>query len=100
MTKKNFKKAAKSGKVNQKHSKNTIDIVERGEVFGEAVIGILSLTATNWPGIGVATYGLAKAWAALKTVAKMQDIEVADLFSGLSDSFSKEFEEITTEIDL
>ena len=100
MTKKILKKAAMSGKENQKHSKKALTIVEKGEIFGDAIIGILSLTATGWPGIGSATYGLAKAWAALNSVAVTQGIEVEDLFLMISDSFSKEFEEIKKEIVL
>lgn len=100
MAKKHFKKSNRVGMENRKVVKKTIEIVERGETLAESIIGVLSLTATGWAGIGSATYGLARAWAALKVVAKVQGIEVEDLFSGLTDSFSKEFEEILTEAEI
>ena len=68
-------------------------MVEKGEMLGDSFIGIIAMSTTNWKGIGVATYALAKAWAALKSVAEEMDVEVDSLFDGTTYSFLNEFRE-------
>jgi hypothetical protein len=55
-------------------------ILEKGETFGDALIGMLSLIATDYKGMGLAAIGLAKALAALKNVAKLTDVNIDSLF--------------------
>jgi len=98
MAKRNFKKSAKNG--NEKRNYEFAhEMVEKGEVLGDSFIGIMTLLATDWKGIGIATYALAKAWAALKAVAEEVDVEVDSLFEGTSSSFLNEYREDVREVN-
>lgn len=90
MAKKNFKKSGKNGK-EKRINENALDIVEKGEVLGDSFIGIMAISAINTKGVGIATYALAKAWAALKSVAEEMDVEVDSLFEGTTSLFINEF---------
>ena len=92
MSKSKFKKSAKNGKEKRIYE-NVHEIVKKGEVLGDSFIGIMKMSATNWKGIGIATYALAKAWAALKAVAEDADVEVDVLFEGTSSLFLNDFRE-------
>ena len=70
-----------------------LEIVEKGEVLGDSFIGIMAMSAINTKGIGIATYALAKAWAALRSVAEEMDVEVDSLFEGTSSLFINGFRE-------
>lgn len=92
MAKKNFQKSAKNGK-EKKAYENAVEMVEKGEMLGSSFIGIMAMSATNWKGIGIATYALAKAWAALKSIAEDADVEVDSLFEGTTSNFLQVYRE-------
>ena len=98
MTRRNSKKSVKIGKEKRKYE-NVHEMVEKGEMLGDSFIGIMAMLTSNWKGIGIATYALAKAWAALKAVAEEVDVEVDSLFEGTSSSFLNEYREDVREVN-
>ena len=90
MAKRNFKKSGKNGK-EKRFNEYALEIVEKGEMLGDSFIGIMAMSAINTKGIGIATYALAKAWAALRSVAEEMDVEVDSLFEGTTSLFINEF---------
>ena len=89
MAKRNCKKSKSFGK--EKRLKNAQDLLERGELFGDSIIGLMAQFATNLRGLGVAAAGLAKALAALKTVADEVGVDLDDLYNGLLENYEKDF---------
>ena len=87
MKKKNFKKL----------NKNVLEFMERGDIFGQSIIGLMDQFATNWKGIGIAAVGLAKALAALKAVARESDVDVESLYKNELAYFEKEYSSIHLE---
>lgn len=87
MKKKNFKKL----------NKNVLEFMERGDIFGQSIIGLMAQFATNWKGIGIAAVGLAKALAALKAVARESDVDVESLYKNELAYFEKEYSSIHLE---
>lgn len=98
MTKRNLKKSGKNGE-EKRISENALEIVDKGEVLGDSFIGIMAMSAINTKGVGIATYALAKAWAALKSVAEEMDVEVDSLFEGTTSLFINEFREDIQDIN-
>ena len=92
MAKRNFKKSGKNGK-EKRFNEYALEIVEKGEMLGDSFIGIMAISAINTKGIGIATYALTKAWAALRSVAEEMDVEVDSLFEGTTSLFINEFRE-------
>lgn len=92
MAKRNFKKSGKNGK-EKRFNEYALEIVDKGEMLGDSFIGIMAMSAINTKGIGIATYALAKAWAALRSVAEEMDVEVDRLFEGTSSLFINGFRE-------
>lgn len=92
MAKRNFKKSGKNGK-EKRINEYALEIVDKGEMLGDSFIGIMAMSAINTKGIGIATYALAKAWAALRSVAEEMDVEVDSLFEGTSSLFINGFRE-------
>lgn len=89
MAKRNCKKTNFVGK--EKSLKSAQNLYERGELFGDSIIGMMTQFATDWRGLGVAAVGLAKALAALKTVASEVGVDLDDLYKGLLENFEKDF---------
>lgn len=89
MAKRKNKKSNTVGK--EKGLKKAQELMERGELFGDSIIGMMAQFATDWRGFGIATVGLAKALAALKTVAHKADVDLDDLHKGLLGNFEKDF---------
>lgn len=79
------KKNASHGK--RKVSKNTLEIMVRGNDLGKSFMQMLSLVATNWQGMGAATSALAMAWATLKDIARSEGVEVESLFDSVVDYY-------------
>lgn len=98
MAKRNLKKSGKNGK-EKRINENALEIVEKGELLGDSFIGIMAISAINCKGIGIATYALAKAWAALKAVAEEMDVEVDNLFEGTTSLFINEFRDDIRDIN-
>ena len=96
MAKKHLKKTNQVGK-EEKLNKNVQELMERGDIFGQSIIGVMAQFATNWKGIGIAAVGLAKALAALKAVARESDVDVASLYKNELAYFEKEYSSIHLE---
>lgn len=95
MAKKFRKKSSEAGNVNMKKKveQDAVEIMERGEAFGKALISLLSLTATGWKGMGSATIGLAMAVAGLKDTAERTGVDIDSLFESELSFFEKLFAE-------
>lgn len=99
MAKVSKKNAGKSGKkVNKNVNPSRAEaklLLGRGEVFGDAIIWIMSLFALDVKGMGIAAIGLAKALAALKSVAKCTGVNIDSLFENELAHFEKKINEIS-----
>ena len=95
MAKKFRKKSSEAGNVNMKKKieQDSVEIVERGEALGKALISLLSLTATDWKGMGSATIGLAMAVAGLKDTAERTGVDIDSLLESELSFFEKLFAE-------
>ena len=84
MTKKNFKKTnACVGKKNRRNDLGREEaelILEKGEDFGDSLIGLFAMFAYDFKGFGAAAIGMAKALAALKDAAKHFNVDIDDLY--------------------
>ena len=96
MAKKHLKKTNQVGK-EEKLNKNVQELMERGDIFGQSIIGLMTQFATNWQGIGIAAVGLAKALAALKAVARESDVEIESLYKAELAHFEDEYFSILSE---
>ena len=96
MAKKHLKKTNQVGK-EEKLNKNVQELMERGDIFGQSIIGLMTQFATNWQGIGIAAVGLAKALAALKAVARVSDVEIESLYKKELAYFEDEYFSILSE---
>lgn len=102
-----MKSNRKDGKVNNKKSainkkaeQQALEIMERGETFGDVIIDVMMMTVDDWKGMGAAASGLAKAWAALKQLAKTAGVDVEFLFEKELAHFEKVYSDITDEMGL
>lgn len=101
MKKKNFKNVNK--KVAQRDElemKDVVAMMERGDLLTDAILNILTLTATDWKSLGSAAYALARVWASLKVIAERQNCPVDFLFNTLTPGFEAKVREILDEYDL
>ena len=91
MTKKKVKKTSlEAGKVNQEEA---MLIMENGEMFGDSIVGMMSQFAIDWKGMGIATIGMAKALAALRSVASEMGIDIDNLYKLELAHFERAFAE-------
>ena len=98
MKKKNFKKTNLVGKEKELDQK-VDEIMEKSDLFGQSIIGMMALFAYDWKGIGVAAVGLAKALAALKAIANEVGVDIKALYEGELAHFEREYNSIS-DIDL
>ena len=98
MVKKNFKKTNLVGKEKELDQK-VDEMLEKSDLFGQSIIGMMALFAYNWKGIGIAAVGLAKALAALKAIANEVGVDIKDLYEGELAHFEREYNSLS-EIDL
>lgn len=96
MVKKIKTKPGKGKMVNleKKLEQNAQELLEKGEMFGDGIIIQMSFIATNPIGVGAVTLGLAKAYAALKDVARRLGVEVESLFEKERAYFEDKFDEL------
>jgi phage regulator Rha-like protein len=71
--------------------KKTLEMLERGDAFGDVVLDLLELFVRDWKDYGSAAIGLAKAVAALKQEARNECIPVDKLFQSQLEHFEREF---------
>ena len=98
MAKRNCKKANRVGKEKELDQK-VDEMLEKSDLFGQSIIGMMALFAYNWKGIGIAAVGLAKALAALKAIANEVGVDIKALYEGELAHFEKEYNSLS-EIDL
>lgn len=68
------------GNENENLNQEAKMLIEKGGTFGDAIISMLSLFATDYKGMGGAAIGLAKALASLKDVARRTNVNIDDMF--------------------
>ena len=102
MKKKNFKNVNKNVAQRDKlELKNDVDVLmEKGDLMADAILNILTLSATDWKSIGSAAYALARAWASVKVIAERQNCPVDFLFNTLTPGFEAKVRDILEEHDL
>ena len=98
MAKRNCKKSNRVGKEKELDQK-VDEIMEKSDLFGQSIIGMMALFAYNWKGIGIAAVGLAKALAALKAVARETGVDIKNLYEGQLAHFEKQYNSLS-DIDL
>lgn len=96
MTKVKSKKTTKVRK-DAKVDRAARQIIEDGESFGNAIISMMSIFATNVKGMGIAAVGLAKALAALRNIGEVTGIDIKDIYDNELAYFDNKFDEITVE---
>ena len=98
MTKKVNKKSNNMvGKKNENLNQEAKMLLEKGVTFGDAIISMLSLFATDWKGMGVAAIGLAKALASLKDAARRTNVNIEDMYECELAYYLDQFEEMPDE---
>ena len=90
MAKKSNKKS--NSNVGNENMKKAEMLVEKGEVFGDSIIGMMSLFAYSYEEIGIAAIGMAKALAALKSVATNLGVDIEKLYKSELKHFEKKNE--------
>lgn len=91
----NVKKRAAKEKGSKKLSERYCRKMEReGEILGDDIISLLSFYGESFEGLVIETYGLCKAWATLKVVAKVHNFEVDELYDLLFPCFHEEMQRI------
>ena len=88
--------ATNSGEV--KNREHYMELADTGEELGGELIDMLSQHGASFEGLVIETYGLSKAWAALKAVARSKGYDASELFERLTLSFAKEMEGMLDEI--
>lgn len=101
MKKKNFKNVNKNvAQRDELEMKDVVAMMERGDLLTDAILNILTLTATDWKSLGSAAYALARVWASLKVIAERQNCPVDFLFNTLTPGFEAKVRDILEEHDL
>ena len=101
MKKKNFKNVNKNvAQRDELEMKDVVAMMERGDLLTDAILNILTLTATDWKSLGSAAYALARAWASVKVIAERQNCPVDFLFNTLTPGFEAKVRDILEEHDL
>ena len=85
--------------VNLTQESDIHEMLEKSDLFGQSIIGMMALFAYNWKGIGIAAVGLAKALAALKAVARETGVDIKNLYEGQLAHFEKQYNSLS-DIDL
>jgi hypothetical protein len=68
-------------KVTKKQSREEAELIlEKGENFGDSLIGLFAMFAYDYKGLGAAAIGMAKALAALNDVARHFNVDIDDLY--------------------
>ena len=97
MSKKNFKKTNKQVGTEKEVREFIKTMVMSGEVLGNQIAEMLSQYGSSMSGLLLETYAMAKAWAALKAIAKNKGFDAEELFENLLPSFTEEMEAIVNE---
>ena len=93
MTSKTNKMGVKNIQKEKKSRTEAIELMEKGDMLGDSLMGMFAMFATSWKGMGIAAYALARTWAALQAVAEKEGVDVKGMFDDFSKSFKAEFDE-------
>ena len=93
MINKKKKTAPRSTKKDEKSRTEAIEMIEKGDMLGDSLMGMFAMFATSWKGMGIAAYALARTWAALQAVAEKEGVNVKGMFDDFSKSFKAEFDD-------
>ena len=97
MSKKNHKKTNKQVGT-EKEVKEFIKMMAKaGEMLGNQLAEMLAQYGSSMGALLLETYAMAKAWAALKAIAKNKGFDAEELFESLLPSFTEEMEAIVNE---
>ena len=73
-------------------------MLDKGDTFGTTIVGMMSLFAYDYKGLGAAAIGMAKALAGLKDVAKHAGVNIDKLYDSELAYYENSFEN-TTDLD-
>ncbi len=92
------KESGKQGKYNKKPmSREAREILERGETLGGVFIEMMMLSQNGLPGIGMCAVAMARALAALKSVARSAEVDIDGLYEMNLKMYEKMYDRITEE---
>ena len=97
MSKKNFKKTNKQVGTEKEVREFIKMMAKAGEMLGNQIAEMLSQYGSSMSGLLLETYAMAKAWAALKAIAKNKGFDAEELLESLLPSFTEEMEAIVNE---
>ena len=87
----------KKGKYSKQVRREARDILERGETLGGVFIEMMMLAQNGLPGIGMCAIALARALAALKSVARSAEVDIDDIYRAHLKMYEKMYDRITEE---
>lgn len=100
MSQKDKKRAAKEKGSRQLSESYCLKMEREGEILGSNIISLVSFYGESFKGLVIETYGLCKAWALLKVVAKAHNFEVDELYNMLFPCFYEEMLRILEEEEI
>jgi len=87
----------KKGKYSKQVRREARDILERGETLGGVFIEMMMLAQNGLPGIGMCAIALARALAALKSVARSAEMDIDGLYKTNLRIYEEMYERVTEE---
>ena len=78
-------------------SREAREILERGETLGGVFIEMMMLSQNGLPGIGMCAVAMARALAALKSVARSAEVDIDGLYEMNLKMYEKMYDRITEE---
>lgn len=96
------KKALKTNQVgNEKELEpEYLSLMAKGEDIADVLMSIMKLVAIDWEGIGAMAFGMAKALAALKEVARRTDVSVDNLYEFLLSYYEENISKFLNEHEM
>lgn len=91
------KENKKKGKYSKQVRREARDILERGETLGGVFIEMMMLTQNGTLGLGMCAVALARALAALKSVARSAEVDIDDLYEMNLKLYGDMYEQVTEE---
>ena len=91
------KESGKQGKYSKQVRQEAREILERGETLGGVFIEMMMLSQNGVPGIGMCAVAMARALAALKSVARSAEVDIDGLYKMNLKMYEKMYDRITEE---
>ena len=89
--------SGKTGKYTKQLRRESLGMLERGETLGGVFIEMMMLTQDGLPGIGMCAIAMARALAALKSVARSAEVEIDDLYEANLRMYEEMYDRVTEE---